>query len=670
VRIRLLGGLEVTSQDQRQVRFATRKTALLFATLVLGGPRGYRREHLCEVLWPGRADGQARNSLRQALVDIRRAFPAGADAPVYIEGDQDTIALVIGPEEADVSIFDRRTGTDQPADLAFAADLYRGDLLAGEVIPEGLDEWITPHRAVYLRKALQLVERLSLALRLTGTQEEMACEALAERLIASDPTVEAAHRALMRIHAHRGHDNAAMRQFEVCRALLKKHLGAEPEAATSALAASLQFQERGGRQDSVIVSDHASQQPPVTALIDPHDRPSVAVLPFQNLSGGAEQDYFADGVVEEITIALAQFRHLHVIARNSSFAYKGQAVDIKTVGRELGVRYVVEGSVRRAGDSLRIAGQLLDTSTGTHLWADRFDGTLTNLFDLQDQVASSIVGAITPKVEEAEIARAKRKPTESLDAYDFYLRGLAAFDRTVTSRTVIDEALRLFSKAIELDPEFATAYARAARCYATRKSNGWMESPAGETAEATQLARKAVELGWDDAVALTYGGYVLGYVGGDLDDSAAYVDRALLLNPNLAAALGVSSWVKTCLGEPERAVEHAALAMRLSPLDPRLFAWQFNTALAHFCAGNYQDATLWAARSLRHQPNYTSAMRVMAASHAMVGRNVDAREIIARLRVIDPGLRLSNLVDILPPLRRLNDRNRYMEALRLAGLPE
>ncbi|WP_261322996.1 hypothetical protein [Rhizobium leguminosarum] len=158
-------------------------------------------------------------------------------------------------------------------------------------------------------------------------------------------------------------------------------------------------------------------------------------MPFQNLSGDAEQEYFADGIVEDVTIALAQFRHLYVIARNSSFTYKGQAVDIKQVGRELDVRYVVEGSVRRTGDRLRIAGQLIDTSTGAHLWADRFDGTLANVFDLQDQVASSIVGAITPKVEEAEIERAKRKPTESLDAYDYYLRGLAASDRTVTNRS-------------------------------------------------------------------------------------------------------------------------------------------------------------------------------------------------------------------------------------------
>ncbi|MBX5251082.1 adenylate cyclase [Rhizobium sp. NLR4b] len=668
MRIRMLGGLEVISGEGRQVRFATRKTSLLFAALALAGRRGCRREVLSEAFWPGRSDEQARNSLRQALVDIRRSFPASSDATTYIEGDQETVALIVAPDEVDISLFDRKLGTGSSADLASAADLYRGDLLEGESIPDELGEWFAPYRSTYQRKALQLVERLSLALFEPGSAEELPCEALAARLLASDPTAEAAHRALMRIHALRGHENMALRQFETCRALLKKHLDVEPEAETSSLAATLQPRQRPGDRRAA-----AAVEPQLQVFSAPakhHDRPSVAVLSFQNLSGGAEQDYFADGIVEDITIALAQFRHLYVIARNSSFTYKGQAVDIKRVGRELDVDYVVEGSVRRAGDRLRIAGQLIDTSTGAYLWADRFDGTLANLFDLQDQIASSIVGAITPKVEEAEIERAKRKPTESLDAYDYYLRGLAAFDRTVTNRSVVDEALRLFTKAIERDPDFAIAHARAARCYATRKSNGWMVDPGTEIEEATRLARRAVGLGWDDAVALSYGGYVLGYVGGDLDESAACIDRALFLNPNLAIALGVSSWVRACLGEPDKAIEHAALAMRLSPLDPRLFAWQFNTGLAHFCAGHYDDSAAWAAKSLRHQPNYPSAMRVMAAAHAMAGRSAEAGETIARLHLLDPALRLSNLADILPPFRRPDDRNRYIEALRMAGLPE
>jgi TolB-like protein/DNA-binding SARP family transcriptional activator len=669
MRIRLLGDLEIMSPEGRPVRFATRKSSLLFAALVLAGRRGHRREQLSEAFWAGRSDAQARNNLRQALVDIRRSFPTGSDAAISIEGDQDVVSLIAGPDEADVWIFDRKLEGGVTADLALAADLYRGDLLAGEAIPDGLDEWFAPYQSRYQRKAWQLVERLSLTLPAAGAAEGAACEGLAERLLASDPTAEAAHRALIRVHAHRGHENAAFRQFELCRAALKKHLDAEPEAETNALVASLQSRERAAYQQAAPDADIASQLPVLPVPPKPHDRPSVAVMPFQNLSGDAEQDYFADGIVEDINTALAHFRHLFVIARNSSFTYKGRAVDVRQVGRELGVRYVVEGSVRRAGERLRITGQLVDASTGAHLWAGRFDGTLAEIFDLQDQVASSIVGAITPKVEQAEIERARRKPTESLEAYDYYLRGLATFDRTL-NRENAEEALRLFNEAIARDPEFALAHARAARCYSTRMSNGWMIDRTEEIAEATRLATRAVHLGREDAIALSFGGYVLGYVGGDIEESAACIDQALALNPNLALAWGYSSWVKTCLGEPDKGVEHAARAMRLSPLDPRLFSWQFCTALAHFCAARYDDAVAWAERALRHQPNYASSRRIAAASHALAGRLAEAREMMARLREFNPALRLSNLPDVLPPFRRPDDRNRYIEALREAGLPE
>jgi TolB-like protein/Tfp pilus assembly protein PilF len=398
------------------------------------------------------------------------------------------------------------------------------------------------------------------------------------------------------------------------------------------------------------------------------DRPSIAVLPFENLSGDPEQEYFADGVVEDIITALSRFRNLFIIARNSSFTYKGRAVDVKQVGRELGVRYVLEGSVRKVGERLRITGQLVDASTGATLWGDRFDGAFTEIFDLQDRVAANVVGAMAPRMEDAEIERAKRKPTENLSAYDHYLRALAVVHRM--SSESIDEALGLFSKAIQRDPEFALAYARAAHCYVRRKANGWMVDRSREIAEAERLARRAVELGRDDAIALSYGGHTLGYVVGDLDDGAAFVERALVLNSNLAAAWGASGWMKVCFGEPDTAVKHVALAMRLSPLDPRFYIWQFNTALAHLCAGRYDEAVIWAERALRDQPNYPSAMRIAAASHALARRPAEAQKLMGRLRRLDPQLRLSTLGDIMPPYRRPEDHTRYVEGLRIAGLPE
>jgi TolB-like protein len=260
------------------------------------------------------------------------------------------------------------------------------------------------------------------------------------------------------------------------------------------------------------------------------DKPSIAVLPFTNLSSDPEQDYFADGIVDDITTALSHFKALFVIARNSSFTYKGRAVDVKQVGRELGVRYVLEGSVRKAANRVRITGQLVDTATGAHLWAERFDGGLGDIFDLQDQVTESVVGAIAPAVEKAEIERARRKPTDSLDAYALYLRGLARFYQ-FAGRQANGEALRLFNSAIELDPDFASAYGLAAFCYVHAKASGWISVTANEIAEVTRLAQRAVELGKDDAFALAAGGYALVYVVRDLEVGAALIDRAIPISP-------------------------------------------------------------------------------------------------------------------------------------------
>jgi len=398
------------------------------------------------------------------------------------------------------------------------------------------------------------------------------------------------------------------------------------------------------------------------------DKPSIAVLPFTNMSGDPEQDYFADGMVEDIITALSRFKALFVIARNSSFTYKGRAVDVKQVGRELGVRYVLEGSVRKAANRVRITGQLVDTATGAHLWADRFDGGLDDIFDLQDQVTESVVGAIAPVVEKAEIERAKRKPTESLDAYALYLRGLARFYQ-YGSRQANDEALRLFNSAIELDPDFAAAYGRAAVCYVWAKSEGWISVTAKEIAEVTRLAQRAVELGKDDAVALAAAGWALVYVVRDLG-AAGLIDRALVLNSNLAEAWFYGGWVKTFLGEPEAGIERFARAMRLSPLDPRVPAMRSGTAFAHFLLGRYDEAASWAAMALQDRPDYLHGLRIQAASNAMAGRLDEAHQAVARLRQLNPALRVSDLKDVLSHYLRAEDLSRYEEGLRQAGLPE
>ena len=399
----------------------------------------------------------------------------------------------------------------------------------------------------------------------------------------------------------------------------------------------------------------------------PPDKPSIAVLPFQSMSGDPDQDYFADGMVEDIIGALSRMRWLFVIARNSSFTYKGRTVDVKQVGRELGVRYVLEGSVRKSANRVRITGQLIDAATGVHLSAERFDGDLEDIFDLQDRITASVVGAISPKLEQAEIERARQKPTESLDAYDYFLRAMAKFYQW--SRGTNDEAMQLFYKAIEIDPEFATAYSMAAWCYAWRKISGWMTDPAQEIAEGARLAWRAVELGKDDSVALARAGHALALLIGDLDSGAAYIDRALVLDPNLARGWYASGWVRNYRGEPDVAIEHLARAMRLSPLDPTLYHMQAGTGFAHMLAGRFDEASSWAERAFRQEQNYHPAAIVRAASYALCGRMEEAGRAMERLRQIDPTLRISNLKD-RHPIRRPSDLARLADGLRKAGLPE
>jgi TolB-like protein len=409
-------------------------------------------------------------------------------------------------------------------------------------------------------------------------------------------------------------------------------------------------------------SDDASS--PALAL---PDIPSIAVLPFLNLSGDPEQEYFGDGVVDDIISALSRIRWLFVVARNSSFTYKGRAVDVKQVGRELGVRYVLEGSVREAANRVRITGQLIDATTGGHLWADRFEGTLDDIFDLQDQLTESVVGAIAPQLERAEIERAKQKPTESLDAYDYYLRGMANLHRG--SRESIDDALAQFHHALQLDPNFASAYAMAAWCHLWRKANGWMTDRPQEIAEGARLARRAVELGRDDAVALTRSGSVLGHLAGDLDGGIALIDRALVLNPNLASAWFLGGFLRVWHGEPDGAIEHFARAMRLSPLDPEMYRMQAGTALAHLFAGRFDAASSWAEKASRDLPSFLIPASIIAASHALAGRTDEARRAMNHLRQLDSTLRISSLEDWLP-IRRAEDLAIFAEGLRKAGLPE
>ncbi len=397
------------------------------------------------------------------------------------------------------------------------------------------------------------------------------------------------------------------------------------------------------------------------------DRPSIAVLPFLNLSGEPAQDYFVDGVVEDITAALARMKWLFVIARNSSFTYKGRAVDVKQAGRELGVRYILEGSLRKAATRVRITGQLVDAGTAENLWSERFEGNIDDIFALQDELTSSVVGAIVPQLERAEIERALRKHTEKLDAYDYYLRGMASFH--LGNREGMAAALPLFRTAIDLDPDFASAYALAAACHFWSRFNGWADNSREINAEGARLARLAVELGPDDPVALARGGHALANFVGDLDAAVAWIDRALVLNRNFAAAWFLGSFVRIMRGEHDVAIAQLAHGMRLSPLDPEMYRMQGGTALAHLCAGRYDEAAAWAEKAIRGLPSFLIVVCILAASRALAGQVDEAQHAMRSVRRLDPTLRVSRIKDWLLFHRRENLAV-LTEGLRQAGLPE
>jgi TolB-like protein/class 3 adenylate cyclase len=387
------------------------------------------------------------------------------------------------------------------------------------------------------------------------------------------------------------------------------------------------------------------------------DKPSIAVLPFENMSGDPEQEYFADGMVEEIITALSRIRWLFVIARNSSFTYKGQVVDVKQVGRELGVRYVLEGSVRKAGNRVRITGQLIDAVTGTHLWADRFDGSLEDVFDLQDKVAVSVAGVIEPALQAAEIRRASERQTHDLTAYDLYLHAYALH---LSSETQILKALGLLEQAIVRDPHYGPALGLAAVCYVRLCLDDWSEDSQTDRQKASSLARRALQVAGEDPSILANAALALAYCDEDIGAMTSLVDRALALNPSFARGWYISGGLRCWAGHPELAIQHVEESLRLSPR-ARLGGAVNVIGAAHFFRRRFNEAVPQLLLAIQEDPNFPSPYRVLAACYAHMGRLDEAREIVKRLRAITPVV-----VPSVISYRNLAHRELFLSGLRLA----
>lgn len=395
-------------------------------------------------------------------------------------------------------------------------------------------------------------------------------------------------------------------------------------------------------------------------------KPSIAVLPFNNMSGDPEQDYFADGIVEDIITALSRVRWLFVIARNSSFTYKNKSVDTRQVGRELGVRYLLQGSIRKAGQRVRISGQLVEAATGAHIWADRFDGEISEIFELQDRIAARVVTAVEPSLRLAEIERAKHKPTENLDAYDLYLRALPAIN--VYTRAGFEEAEALLRKAVALDPTYADALAALAECLVRMIVNGWAADQQASTAEACELAGRAISADPENASVLATAAWAYGTLGVRFEQSLDLANRALMLHPNSVHIRSFCGWVFHFMGDSLRAIEQFEEARRLSPIDPKGYFPMLGLAAAHFFAGHFEESVTLTGRILAEVPTHNVARRYRAAALAHLGRAEEAKAVVAELLKVQPNssLRVSRSTGFHDP--RMAEL--YITGLQKAGLPE
>ena len=394
---------------------------------------------------------------------------------------------------------------------------------------------------------------------------------------------------------------------------------------------------------------------------------SIAVLPFANLSSDPDQEYFADGMVEDITTALSRFRRLFVIARNSTFVYKGQSVDVRRVARELGVRYLLEGSVRRAGERVRLTAQLIDALTGGHLWAERYDVGLADIFDLQDRVTEKVVGAIEPQLRRAEIERARRKPTENMEAYDHFLRALPlAYAMRPHDNA---QALALFRETMRLDPHFMPAAAYAAWCYEQRVGRQWTSDPDADAEEAVRLAQLALRSDTDDESAIAIAGFALIRLGRDHDRGIKALQRATDMNPNNAFVAMNAGWGQVFAGDLDNALANFERARELSPADPTAFYVLTGLGMAHALQGRYEEAVALASASVALYEDWDATYGVLVAANALLGRLEAARAGLAKFLQLLPGLTVSEY----GRLARFRDRARLeliQKGLRLAGLPE
>ncbi|MBV9249654.1 MAG: tetratricopeptide repeat protein [Acetobacteraceae bacterium] len=657
-RINILGRFELCAPNGQEVALRARKSIALISLLGASPTQRLSRDRLALLLWEDMADGQARGNLRQLLAVTRGVAP-------FVEADPHIIGFAPGAAQSDIGEFEAALTEDTPASLEQAASLYRGDLLEGLSLRcRDFEEWLVAERERLRERAVQLFLRLMERAAASGIEPAIRW---ALRVLTVDPLHEPVHRALMQFYASQGRHAAALRQYEQLRDTLAQELGTRPEAETAALARRIREGRAGATKSTgpplALDSDSRGDGPEMHTPPGPAVLPSIAVLPFNNLSGDPDQEYFSDGIAEDITTLLSRTRWLFVISRNSSFTYKGRALEVKQVARDLGVRYVLEGSVRRGGERVRVNAQLIDAETDHHVWARRYDRDLADVFAVQDEITNAVVEAIAPTIAQLEQRRALRKPPENLNAWEAYQRGL--WYKTKRGRDNLEQSRALFQRATELDPLFAAAHAMLGMHYidASLFGNAAEFQRALETAG--KHANHALALDPDEIIALD----VLSWIPickGQYPAALELAERALAIDPNDIRALLQKGRTLLHAGRPQEARAPLYTALRLSPRDSLRVHVLTHLSVSSYVLGEYEDAARTAWRAVQDFPDWPNPYRWLAAALGQLGRVEQARQIL------DQAMQLSRsgfdfLIRSRPPWIPAEHHELMLEGLRKAG---
>ena len=610
LRIKLLGGFSASLDDGSALHIKGRKTQALLAILTLSSGNAVSREKLSSLLWGDRGDEQARGSLRQALAELRRAL--GDNGDHYFSADRDRVTLNAENLDCDAVALKKLSVSRSSTDLEQITNLYQGDLLDGISIADtSFDEWLSTERSRFADLAQGAMDQLLKYQAEAG--ETNKAISTGRSLLAIDPLQEQVHRSLMRLYVERGDRNMALKQFHACRDVLKNELGVEPDTETQMLRSEI----RAGGDAPIpkILTDDR------TETLSLPDKPSIAVLPFANMSGDAEQEYFADGITEDIITELSRFRSLFVIARNSSFTFKGEAVDVTEVGRKLGISYVVEGSVRKSGNRVRISAQLVEAATGNHLWAERYDRELEDIFAVQDEVVQTISSTIGGRVESAGRKSADRLSGESFMAYDHVLRGIAAWLRNTKEDN--RKARKHLEQAIDLDPLNPQAHRWFSEVLISDWMSHWVEDRDATLMTAYESAKTAITLDESFSEALATLGSIQVCLR-DYGDAQHNLERAIQLNPNDSQALGLYSYFLIAVGRVDEAMTQLELSTRINPFQAEWVDWL--KGCAFFTARQYDDA-IRILRTIKDPVNEVRGW--LAASYVAAGHYDEARTTLA-----------------------------------------